>query len=70
MCASNHAGGGGRVGCGGVGCVNMCFSYFMLFSPYIFIVYSLIPTNVQFIISYLIRAYIDKYILSILMSTI
>jgi hypothetical protein len=28
------------------------FICFMLFSPYIFIVYSLIPTNVQFIISY------------------
>jgi hypothetical protein len=34
---------------------------FMLFSPYIFIVYSLIPTNVYFIISYFIHLYVNKY---------
>jgi hypothetical protein len=32
----------------------------MLFSQYIFIVYSLIQTNVQFIISYLVQAYVNN----------
>jgi hypothetical protein len=32
----------------------------MLFSPYVFNVYNLIPTNVHFIMSYLIHAYVNK----------
>jgi hypothetical protein len=32
----------------------------MLFTPYNFIVYSIIPKSVQFIISYLIHAYVNK----------
>jgi hypothetical protein len=40
--------------------VLLFYILFMLFSPYIFNVYSLIPTNVHFIKSYLIDAYVNK----------